>query len=76
MTMPIVDYVAADKNGGGDVRNSGADYLSTRFKKNHEAKGSAFSTTPDASDADVYEDEFVAFLKGAPSERARVLRPR
>src|SRR5690349_15602675 len=32
LTVPNVDYVAADKAGGGDVRNSGADYLMTRFK--------------------------------------------
>jgi hypothetical protein len=34
VTVPVVDYVAADKNGNGDVRNSGADYLDTRFKRN------------------------------------------
>jgi len=70
LTIPIVDYVSADKNGGsgppdcsGDVRNSGSDYLTTRFKKNVAQKGSAFSATPDATDASVYQDEFVAFVK-------------
>jgi hypothetical protein len=72
VTIPIVDYVSADKNGGGDVRNSGANYLMTRFKQNKPAKGSAFSMAPDTSDAYVYEDEFVAFLK-ARSPNAQIL---
>src|SRR5204862_4443808 len=59
VTIPIVDYVSADKNGGGDVRNSGANYLMTRFKQNEPAKGSAFSMMPDTGDGYVYEDEFV-----------------
>jgi hypothetical protein len=63
VTIPIVDYVSADKNGGGDVRNSGSDYLMTRFKQNEPTKGSAFSVTPDTSDAFVYEDEYAAYLK-------------
>ena len=37
----IVDYVSADKNGGGDVRNSNC--LSTRFRQN-VPRGSAFRT--------------------------------
>lgn len=56
LTVPIVDYVAADKNGGGDIRNS-ANYQTTRLKANKAAKGSAFSTTPDSTDANVYQDE-------------------
>jgi hypothetical protein len=63
LTIPIVDYVAADKNGGGDVRNSGSDYLQTRFKQNRATKGSDLSTTPDASDDYVNEDEFVNWVK-------------
>jgi hypothetical protein len=62
LTIPIVDYVAADKNGGGDVRNSGSNYLQTRFKQNRAVKGSALSTTPDATDAFVNEDEFVNWV--------------
>jgi hypothetical protein len=65
VTIPLVDYVAADKNGGGDVRNSGSNYLATRFKKNLPAKGSAFSAMPNTTDDSVYEDEFVSWLKGA-----------
>jgi hypothetical protein len=62
VTVPIVDYVSADKNPPGDVRNSGANYLETRFRKNLPAKGAAFQYPPDASDAYVYEDEMVAWL--------------
>ncbi len=62
LTIPIVDYVAADKNGGGDVRNT-ANYLATRFKQNRALKGAALSTTPDAADAFVNQDEFVNWVK-------------
>ncbi|MBK7857906.1 MAG: endoglucanase A [Archangiaceae bacterium] len=68
LTVPIVDYVAADKNGGGDVRNSGANYLMTRFKQNRAQKGAALSTTPDATDAFVNQDEFVAWVKANHGE--------
>ncbi|MBK7077792.1 MAG: endoglucanase A [Myxococcales bacterium] len=74
VTVPIVDYVAADHDDlgdagqgppacVGDVRNSGANYLQTRFKANHARKGSAFSPTPDAGDADVYQDEAIDFIR-------------
>ncbi len=74
VTVPIVDYVAADTNdngdGGagppscvGDVRKSGAGYLATRFKQNKPTKGSAFTLTPDPADAFVYQDEFVNWVK-------------
>jgi hypothetical protein len=62
VTVPIVDYVAADKNPGGDVRNSGADYLTTRFKQNVAAKGAAFAYPPDTTDAFVYQDEMAHWL--------------
>jgi hypothetical protein len=65
ITVPIVDYVSADKSPGGDVRSSGANYLSTRFDKNNAAKGSAFAYPPDTSDGNVYEDEMVSWLLGA-----------
>ncbi|MER2562355.1 MAG: glycoside hydrolase family 44 protein [Myxococcaceae bacterium] len=65
VTVPIVDHVAADKNGGGDVRNSGANYLMTRFKQNRHTKGAALSMTPDATDAFVYQEEFVAWARAA-----------
>jgi hypothetical protein len=63
ITIPIVDYVSADISPGGDVRNSGSDYLTTRFKQNKPAKGSAFTLTPSTSDAYVYEDELANWVK-------------
>jgi hypothetical protein len=70
VTVPIVDYVSADKEGGsgppgcsGDVRNSGNDYLSTRFFENQAEKGSAFADPPDAGDHVVSQDEFAVFLR-------------
>ncbi len=63
ITIPIVDYVSADTSPGGDVRKSGSDYLTTRFKQNKPAKGSAFTLTPSTSDAYVYQDEFVNWVK-------------
>ena len=65
VTVPIVDYVAADKNGGCDVRNSGPNYLLTRFKQNRSTKPTALSTTPNATDGTVYEDEYVNWVKQA-----------
>jgi hypothetical protein len=63
ITLSNADHVSADKNGGGDVRQSGPQYLTTRFKANHPRKGSPFAAVPDTKDPDVYQDEFVAFLK-------------
>ncbi|HEY3817832.1 MAG TPA: glycoside hydrolase family 44 protein [Polyangiaceae bacterium] len=65
LTVPIVDYVAADKGPAGDVRSSGSNYLTTRFKQNVAAKGSAFVYPPDATDSNVYEDEMAHWLLGA-----------
>jgi hypothetical protein len=63
ITIPIVDYVAGDESPAGDVRNSGTNYLQTRFKQNLPTKGSAFSTAPSATDGFVYQDEFVNWVK-------------
>jgi Glycoside hydrolase family 44 len=73
VTVPIVDYVSADKNGGGDVRNSGPDYLTTRFRANHADSTGAFPSTPNTSDGEVYQDEFVAYVKAHAPSDARVL---
>ena len=65
VTVPIGDYVSADKAPGGDVRTGGStDYLSTRFRKNVAVKGAPFSDPPNSSDDSVYQDEFVAWAKG------------
>ena len=64
VTVPNVDYVAADKSPPGDVRGSGSDYLTTRFKRNLPTKGSAPTGSPDA----VYQDEFVGWVKANYSD--------
>lgn len=61
VTMPTIGYVAADKNGGGDV-NQTANYLAVRFHQSPARKGSAFSLVPDTADAFVYQDEYINFL--------------
>jgi hypothetical protein len=64
VTIPIVDYVAADKLGDGDVTRT-ADYLTTRFKQNRPTRGGGgppSSSVPDLTDAFVYQDEFVTWL--------------
>ncbi len=74
LTLPIIDVVAADHDdlgdGGqgppscvGDVRNSGTNYLTTRFATNVAKKGSAFATSPDLNDDTVYQDEAVDFVR-------------
>ena len=64
VTGQLADYVAADKNGGGDVTTA-PDYLTTRFKKNVLTKGSALSAMPDATDDSVYQDEFLGWVQAA-----------
>ena len=64
ITVPIIDYVAADKNGGGDVSQT-PNYLDVRFKDSHPAKGSAWVYPPDTGDGDVYQDEMVSFVESA-----------
>jgi hypothetical protein len=64
VTVPIVDYVAADKNGNCDVRNT-PNYLSVRFKQNRHTKPTALSTTPDPADTAVYQDEYASWVRTA-----------
>ena len=61
ITIPILEYVAKDKDGT-DVRKT-PNYLTKRFLQNKAFKGSALSSTPDINDNCVYQDEFVYFLK-------------
>jgi hypothetical protein len=72
VTVPIGDYVAADKLGGGDVRNSGASYLTTRFKRNRADKGAPLAK-PDSTDGFVYQDEFAGFMRHRSPPKSRVL---
>ncbi|MBA3545860.1 MAG: endoglucanase A [Nannocystis sp.] len=63
VTIPILGFVAADKDGGGDV-NQSPNYLGTRFHQTIAAKGAPFAAMPDLGDDKVYQDEFTAWLKG------------
>ncbi len=62
VTVPCAGYVAADKNGDGDVTNT-PNYLATRFRVSVPTKGSAFVYPPDTTDDHVYQDEFVSWLE-------------
>ncbi|MCA9184804.1 MAG: glycoside hydrolase family 44 protein [Pirellulaceae bacterium] len=62
VTVPIAGYVAADKNGGGDVANT-PNYLQARFKVMNAFKGAALSAIPDTTDGFVYADEFVHWVE-------------
>jgi hypothetical protein len=64
LTVPIGDYVAADKKAG-DVRASGTSYLKQRFDANKATKGTELSGTPDLADGAVYQDEFASWAKAA-----------
>ena len=61
VTVPIIGYVSADHDGGGDVAQT-PNYLSVRFHQSPARKGSAFSLVPNTTDAFVYQDEYVNFL--------------
>ncbi|HEY2882338.1 MAG TPA: glycoside hydrolase family 44 protein [Pirellulales bacterium] len=62
LTIPMAGYVAADKNGGGDIRNT-PNYQQTRLKQIVNFKGSALSLTPDTSDGFVYTNEYVNWIE-------------
>lgn len=62
VTVPTIGYVAADKNGGGDVAQT-PNYLQVRFRQSVPKKNAPFTTAPDTGDAFVYQDEWVNFLK-------------
>ena len=61
VTMPMIGYVSADKDGGGDVART-PNYLAVRFHRSVARKGSPFSMMPDTRDAVVYQDEYIHFL--------------
>jgi hypothetical protein len=66
VTVPLIGRVAADKKGGGDVRQS-PDYLRTRFLPSLPKKDGPFADVPDLTDGKVYQDEFVAWVEKRPS---------
>lgn len=62
LTVPIVDYVAADKDGGGDIRNT-PNYIQVRLRQNLAVKpGGNYIYPPDTSIYQVYEDEFIHYI--------------
>jgi glycosyl hydrolase family 44 len=61
VTMPMIGYVSADKDGGGDVART-PNYLAVRFHRSVARKGAPFSSVPDPRDAFVYQDEYIHFL--------------
>jgi hypothetical protein len=61
LTIPICGYVAADKNGGGDV-NQTPNFLETRFHPTIAFKNGPLSDIPDPNDDAVYQDEFVHWV--------------
>jgi hypothetical protein len=69
VTIPMAGYVAADKNGGGDV-NQTADYLNVRFRISKPRKGTKFVFPPSLSDGYVYQDEFVSWLEKSFKSRS------
>jgi len=62
VTIPMAGYVAADKNGGGDV-NQTPDYIHKRFKVSAPRKNASFVYPPDRNSDTVYQDEFVSWLE-------------
>ncbi|MFV8749949.1 glycoside hydrolase family 44 protein [Nannocystaceae bacterium ST9] len=58
LTIPICGYVAADKDGGGDV-NQTPNYLDVRFHPSIAFKGAPLDAAPNPDDDAVYQDEFV-----------------
>lgn len=72
VTVPINGYVSADENPPGPVQNSGPNYLQTRFKVEVPTDPGPLTTTPDPNATQVYENQFVYWLKHA-APKARVL---
>jgi len=62
VTVPTAGYVAADKDGGGDIRNT-PNYVQVRLRQDVAAKKSKFVYPPITTDYYVYQDEFVNYIK-------------
>lgn len=78
VTVPMLDYVAADKLSGepyplctGDITGT-PDYVTTRLRTNRARKGAALADPPDVTDAEVSQDEFLNYVK-ARSGTTKVL---
>jgi hypothetical protein len=64
VTVPIVDYVAGDEGKVCNIQQT-PNYLALHFKHNLPAPSGTVSTTPNTTDGNVYQAEFVKWLKGA-----------
>ncbi|HEX9937319.1 MAG TPA: glycoside hydrolase family 44 protein [Longimicrobium sp.] len=63
VTVPMIGYVAADKNGATGNDEAGlATRLATRFRQSVLRKNADFTLAPNAADGTVYQDEFVWWL--------------
>lgn len=60
ITVPINDYVAADKDG---IVTEIATDTSTRWFQNKATKNGSLLMSPDQSDKIVYQDEFINFVQ-------------
>jgi hypothetical protein len=58
-TVPMLDFVAADKNGPVKAEDKAP---SSRWVASQPRKGKPFADSPDLKDGVVYQDEFVAYL--------------
>jgi len=59
VTVPMLDYVSADKDGPVKPEDKAP---SSRFVSSKPRKGKPFADTPDLKDGVVYQDEFVHYL--------------
>jgi mannan endo-1,4-beta-mannosidase len=59
LTIPLVDYVSADKRGHVPQREAAP---SRRFVRSHPQKAGPYAATPALDDGAVYQDELVHFL--------------
>jgi hypothetical protein len=62
VTVPIGNYVAADRNGQGDV-NKTADFLMQRFNTNLPGRSPHGGSAPSPEDRRVYQGDFAAWLR-------------
>jgi Glycoside hydrolase family 44/Bacterial Ig-like domain (group 2) len=71
-TVPMSGYVSADACNCdvGITSAARATRLATRFRVSRATKGSPFTLTPNASDAVVYQDEFVNWIETTYPGRA------
>jgi mannan endo-1,4-beta-mannosidase len=73
-TIPIVDYVVADKNGTVTVEDKAPSKRWRRSLAKKPGAPGSLSLTPDLTDGNVYEDEFVNLLvkKLGPADKGGI----